>query len=316
MVGLIQKKDKVVVGTTSCAATRKRQGAHRVQYGVTGGRHVGRRWAVRGDSDGFIRNIQSYRGKRRWPLGLDGLPSLVTCQRSKVFGRMFQVCVMAMVWGALTWDTASSVYQGRNMRLRAQPREDISGNTNSRLAVVVEQLEDSSSLSGAPWGDVLSHMNTRLQWEDAGLFVDMYDWESLQRDGLGDADAVMVLGVQDEDMANGIASATLGFDSFIAINSSMLLQEKNRIKGREVSGEGGMYPEWIQNLFFKSSQERVKALEVMTELYERRSSDDLLFSFLVYFNVAVRPIASVVNSTKRGDAGLRELGCMITKCAL
>lgn len=313
MGGLV--RDKIVEPTVCPPTTRRPQRVHR----VTGRRLVGRRWAVRADSDVFLQNFQSYRGKRRWSLSLDGLPSLVTCQRSKVFGRMFQVCAMAMVWGALTWDTASSVYQGirgRNMVSRAHRQVDISGNTNSRLAVVVQHLQDSSSLSGAPWGDVLSHMNTRLQWEDSRLFIDMYDWESLQRDGLGDVDAVLVLGVQDEEIATGIASATLGFDSFIAINSSMLLQKNNRIKGRGVSAEGGMYPEWIQNLFFKSSQERVKALEVMTELYERRSSDDLLFSFLVYFNVAVRPIASVVNSTKRGDAGLRELGCMITKCML
>jgi len=57
-----------------------------------------------------------------------------------------------------------------------------------------------------------------------------------------------------------------------------------------------------------------KAFEAIHDLYHRRTSDDLVLSFLVLVNEAVRPVPEVANSTKRADAGMAELECMVSKC--
>ena len=180
-----------------------------------------------------------------------------------------------------------------------------------QLGVVVPSLHGESIFKGVSWKEVLDHMNTRLSWEDPDLSIQMYDGESLVsvESSLGENDGIMVLGVHDEEMAHQVLDATRGFDSFVAVKSNGILKRENRIKGSRI----GM-TEKILAFFSKEKQERLSASGVIEELVDRVSSDDLFYSFLVYFNVASRPIASVVNSTKRSDAGLQELGCMLTKC--
>lgn len=182
------------------------------------------------------------------------------------------------------------------------------------LGVIVPHVDAPSSFTNVPWKDVLEHMNTRLGWEDPDLSIDVYDPTSLHQLGTRPLDGVMVLGVHDSDIAHRILDVTTVFDSFVAVNSSSVLQRENRIKGSKLMSN---YPGIVENVlgyFLKDRKERIAANKVIEELFNRVSSDDFFYSFLVYFNVAVRPIASVQNSTKRSDAGLKELGCMLSKC--
>ena len=177
------------------------------------------------------------------------------------------------------------------------------------LGVVVPNIDGESIFKGTSWKHVLDHMNTRLSWEDPDLSIQMYDVESLEHVGKSNLDGIMVLGVHDEDLVARILDVTKGFESFLAFNSNQALQQENRINGSRVG-----FVEKMLARFISSSNERMSAIKVIGDLVDRVSSDDFLYSFLVYFNVAVRPVASVVNSTKRSDAGISELACMLTKC--
>jgi hypothetical protein len=228
-------------------------------------------------------------------------------QESKNYGRpragfspYHAICIAFMI--------GSMSFCGRERNASALVQDSAGTRGAHTLGVIVPSIHGESIFKDASWKQVLDHMNTRLSWEDTDLSLQIYDAESLESLE-SSLDGVMVLDVHDVEMANQILDATNGFESFIAVKSNELLENANRIKGSRIG-----LAEKILAFFSKEREERLSASKVIEELVDRASSDDFFYSFLVYFNVASRPIDSVVNSTKRSDAGLQELGCMLTKC--
>lgn len=243
-------------------------------------------------------------------------PRLPQARRRHIFSRVgglqLSTCILLLVGGVSFFGWGG---ERPNVRPNAAPplasQEDLEERVHT-LGIVVPSVQRGSIFKDAIWNDVLSHMNTRLSWEDPDLSIQMYDAESLDSLQRSNLDGIMVFDVHDEAMAEHILAKTRKYTSFIAVNSSTSLQKENRIKGSMIIG-GGIV-ETVLGFVNKDRKERVSASKVIEELYHRVSSDDFLYSLLVFFNVAVRPVASVVNSTKRSDAGLGELGCMLTKC--
>lgn len=181
------------------------------------------------------------------------------------------------------------------------------------LGVIVHP-DETSPLGGAAWKDVLEHMNTRLGWEDPGYSLRVYGvGEPI---GAGEVDGIMALGIKNDDDASQVKAQTASYDSFIAVDSSDFLVDMNRIQGSDVSKKG-RYPgliEAVVDMVLPKQKDARAAVESIMELYGRKSSDDLFYSFLVFINVALQPVPAVQNSTKRSDAGLSELYCMVSKC--
>lgn len=187
----------------------------------------------------------------------------------------------------------------------------------SPMTVVVENIEDESQVLRASWREVLDHMNTRLSYEDPALRFDVVD---LSRGGdleqLAASKVVYALNVQTDNQVEAVLQAVSPLSSFVALNSSKLLESRNtlHISAAPTSGFLSNVGRVLGEAFGGGQAASQNVLSTIKELYHRQSADDLLFSFLVYFNAVTKPVQSIVNSTKRSDAGLNELVCMVKNC--
>lgn len=208
-----------------------------------------------------------------------------------------------------------------------------------RLAVVAP-LSEKSPL-GPDWGTVLPHIAERLTWSDPGLQLRVVDANTFQQNGkkktppplmmtmtsdifIG-VDAVVALGIKNEALAENILSAVKDVGTFTALGSTDVLTNTARMAGLAVSSNDSSKLTGISGILAslqafllpsaRTSQRQSQAFATMRELYNRHTSDDLLFSFLVLVNEAARPVAAVSNSTKRSDAGIDAVSCMVSNCA-
>lgn len=218
----------------------------------------------------------------------------------------------------------------------------IQNEVDVRLTVVAP-LDEQSPL-GPDWGTVLPHIAERLTWSDPGLQLRVIDANSLQQQhdrgkttpaaGGGNAnageafigvDAVVALGITNEALAENIRSAAKGVSTFTALGCSESLTNAARMAGLAVSSTDSSKLSGISGILAsiqafllpsaRTAQRQSQAFATMRELYSRHTSDDLLFSFLVLVNEAARPVAAVSNSTKRSDAGIDAVSCMVSNCA-
>ena len=187
------------------------------------------------------------------------------------------------------------------------------------MTVVVENIEDESHVLQASWGEVLQHMNTRLSYEDPELRFDVVDLASSEGlEQLAASKVVYALNVQADDQSEALLQAVSPESSFVALNSSKLLESRNTVRSAAVSSQKSGFLPFLGRFFgeaFGGGQSASESvLSTIQELYHRRSADDLLYSFLVYFNAVTKPVQSIANSTKRSDAGFREAMCMVKNC--
>ena len=218
-----------------------------------------------------------------------------------------------------------------------------SSTTQNNLAVtitVLAPLSRPSSLGQPSWGEVLTHMASRIPWNDPDISMDILDSRSTTENALADTvnnqGIVVAIGIQnDEDGLTAVTSwlsslptssstTTRNKFSFVALDSHPSLLSASTIDGTPLSlqdpakqqGFAKLVSNVLALLFpsARAAQQRAHTYAMMRELYDRRTSDDLLFSFLVLANEAARPVAAVSNSTKRADAGLDAVTCMISNC--
>ena len=199
----------------------------------------------------------------------------------------------------------------------------IQGEVDVRIAVVAP-LQEISPL-GPNWGTVLPHIAERLTWSDSGLQMRIVDANNIEnKETFVGVNAVVALGIKNEALAQKILSTASDIGTFTALGSVDTLTNAARIAGvpidtkdsSKLSGISGIIAS-IQAFFLPSArtaQRQSYAFATMRELYSRHTSDDLLFSFLVLVNEAERPVGAVSNSTKRTDAGIDELKCMVSNC--
>lgn len=198
-----------------------------------------------------------------------------------------------------------------------------------RIAVVAP-LDEISPL-GPDWHAVLPHLAQRLSWQEPELQLRIIDASSIPTTATskgfsifeGD-DIVMALGITNPSTAEALLAAASAVPTFAALGSVDTLHSAARMAGLPISLTDPVKLEGFSGLLAslqaflvpgaRTAQRRAHALATMQELYTRHTSDDLLFTFLVIVNEAVRPVAAVSNSTKRTDAGLDAVSCMIGNC--
>lgn len=182
-------------------------------------------------------------------------------------------------------------------------------------------------------------MARRLAWTDPSFELVPYDTAELasseasnagnsKKDvfsGISGSDIVMAMGVHDAAHTAAALSYLQSARNALALDSAPSLEAVARVNGRNLpiapgaKDSGGLHSLWaaIQakiSAAAHAEQQHVKALNAVRDLYLRRTSDDLVFSFLVFINEAVRAVPAVANSTKQANVGLPELQCMVTKC--
>ena len=185
------------------------------------------------------------------------------------------------------------------------------------MTVVVPRIDDESHVLKATWREVLEHLNRRLSYEDPALrfeVVDLSGGAGVKQ--LAASKVVYALNIQEDDQAQAILDAVQSSASFVALNSSKILEGRNMIHHAPAptSGPFSFLARFFGAVFGGNQDASNSVLSTINELYHRRSADDLLYSFLVYFNAATKPVQSIVNSTKRSDAGIKEAMCMVKNC--
>ena len=203
------------------------------------------------------------------------------------------------------------------------------GSSAVRIAVVAP-LQEKSPL-GPEWSVVLPHIAQRMEWQEPEIQLRIID-SALITHEIADKnlifqgdDIVIALGITNPNTVDALLPAVHAAPTFAALGSADVLKNAVRMAGISISledpakqgGFAGLLAS-LQALFVPgaaTAQRHAHAYATMQELYTRKTSDDLLFSLLVVVNEAVRPVAAVSNSTKRGDAGLDAVSCMIGNCA-
>jgi hypothetical protein len=194
----------------------------------------------------------------------------------------------------------------------------------TNVVVIIESSANAAaSHFGPPWEEVLSHINRRVSWLDHDINLITVRADSLIKDPtnvLKDVSMVVAVGIKDNEAAERVVEATNSVPSvqtLVSYDSAQPLLEATGMNNLALR-DASQWTQRLQRFFDPSGFAAVKkyrvAVDMATDLFQRKTSDDFLFSFLVLINEAIRPIPDVTNSTKRQDAGLPELKCMIGHC--
>jgi len=160
------------------------------------------------------------------------------------------------------------------------------------MVVAVPSVAADSHVLKATWGEVLPHIAERLRWQDPELgiaVVDLSTGQGMER--LADAKVVYAMNVVDEGQVNALVDSSASAASFVAINSSAILESRNRVLHHD--GPSAGFLSFLKPLFrdaFGDGGKSESVLSTMRELYSRRSADDLLYSWVVDLSLLI-PIA-------------------------
>ncbi|KAL4855815.1 hypothetical protein ACK3TF_003588 [Chlorella vulgaris] len=177
---------------------------------------------------------------------------------------------------------------------------------------------------GVSWREVLEHTATRLSWTDPAFRLSLHDAQLLAGDDEGASSsrsalladvrrsqAAVAIGVADATAAAALAPLLAEASTAVALGSAQQLQAATRLGGRTPGGSLG----FLQRLLGgKQAAVDEQVLHTIAELYERASSDDFLFVFLVLANSYIKEVPAVAMSFAQKNAGLQELKCMVTNC--
>ncbi|KAI3424929.1 hypothetical protein D9Q98_008313 [Chlorella vulgaris] len=177
---------------------------------------------------------------------------------------------------------------------------------------------------GVSWREVLEHTATRLSWTDPAFRLSLHDSQLLAGgdegasssrsallDDVRQSQAAVAIGVADMTSAAALAPLLAEATTAVALGSAQQLQAATRLGGRTPGGSLG----FLQRLFGGTQADvDEQVLHTIAELYQRASSDDFLFVFLVLANSYIKEVPAVAMSFAQKNAGLQELQCMVTKC--
>lgn len=167
-----------------------------------------------------------------------------------------------------------------------------SGSAGINIALIAP-LRRASTIHAVPLGEVFSHISQRLEWTNATFHMSPIDIDeiSAHQNYIESADMVLVTGVDSmNDLLTAIAS---GASNFIALDGAPNYSSYNKLQG---------------------STKLTAILEAVEELYQRATSDDLLFAILILINESLTTIPEVSSSTKAQQGDLSTLLCMVTNC--
>jgi len=167
----------------------------------------------------------------------------------------------------------------------------------------------------ASWAEVMGHMAQRLEWEDLGLHMDVFTDAHVAEEG-GDAafaaaaeqaDLFLFIGIQRPETAHGLAAATMGVPTGLALDCCDELQSASRLLYQPTLP---LLKEASKLLPWSAANKDAQLIATATELFQRGNPNDLLYMVLVLLNACVTPVASAAETPK--DLGV--ILCMVKNC--
>ena len=165
----------------------------------------------------------------------------------------------------------------------------------SALTVVVVPHGKQHRL-GASWQEVISHVADRLAWESPNFKVCIFtDQELSNRDRLTTfeqtmprADIMLVLDVQNSSILDILAKGMQAVPTSIALNSLPELEAATKLDS--ISIETPWQKASAAAIPWSSSAKGTKILQSIRDVYQRNTSDDLLFMLLVLIDAYITKV--------------------------
>lgn len=251
-------------------------------------------------------------------------------QRNKSFG--LNVAVTATPDSAMTSSPPAPVHSSPASPMVPQ------------ILIVYEKPDSLSFFETKPlrqrveWREVLEQMKRKLSWEapngrfdesqngGASLAIETTTAEEL---AVNPAllnlpfPVVMLIGLQDESNVEVLASRLLADRSAVVVLDCspgfQALQRLGQFRPAVQVERGNFLVEWWRGIMgsgggSEAARDR-STYQMVTEVWNRRSSDDLLFLLLVLIhNFTDLSVSSVVAATSSDKTGLRQISCMCTNC--
>eukprot|EP00878_Enallax_costatus_P027242 GHUV01029305.1.p1 GENE.GHUV01029305.1~~GHUV01029305.1.p1 ORF type:complete len:554 (+),score=141.83 GHUV01029305.1:251-1663(+) len=185
-----------------------------------------------------------------------------------------------------------------------------------------------SPYKGATWGQVINHMAQRLQWSDQRFILNVITQQQLKNDKSVREDLLQALGttssssraspmfvgiaISDPGVASYLRSATSALPTVLFWDSGEDMDRSSRVDGFAPATASPLAQMLAQYVGFSGEARSARVMKTLDSLWSRRTSDDLLFIWLVLLNEYVTPVPSVADTTKGTD--LKSLYCMIKNC--
>lgn len=148
---------------------------------------------------------------------------------------------------------------------------------------------------GAPWQEVMSHVAERLTWESPNFKVKMFtDRELSQPDRITafehtaqQADIMLVMDIQRRAALETLTKAMQAVPTSIALNSLPELEAATKLNNITV---GTPWQKASAAIPWSGSAKGTKILQSIREVYQRNTSDDLLFMLLVLIDAYITKV--------------------------
>lgn len=217
--------------------------------------------------------------------------------------------------------------------------------SSKQILVVIDSNNEPSLFKTKPaqqdvsWREVFDHLSEKMAWEAPNERFDNSQGElGIEVMSLDDAlrsqsnshpliPIVMLVGLRNSSPARLEATRRLTADRTTVVALDCIKEyESLQIFGKTFAPALGVahrppnaFIEWIQGLLDGGDmKENRQIYDYITEVWARRSSDDIKFLMLVLINAYYPPyrglLTSVVAATSSDKTGLKEVSCMCTKC--
>ena len=173
------------------------------------------------------------------------------------------------------------------------------------------------------WDEVFNHLNERLQWESINKvnqssidnIFEFLPIQSLNSNYLFNNSIFLLININ-----NNYEKKTIDFlqnqinkKSIISFNSSNELSMYEFYNEYKLSNRN-IVMNYINKLLKNRQYEDEIMLNVVKELYYRKSFDDLVFMVMVIINNFIKPIKSVISVTSTASTSIDQIKCMTSKC--
>lgn len=171
---------------------------------------------------------------------------------------------------------------------------DHSSDGPSALTLVVVPADKQHRL-GASWHEVISHVAERLTWESPSFKVAIFtDKQLSESDQLAkfkhaqeQADIMLVLDVQSKSNVNILKAGMHAVPTSIALNSLPELEAATKLNNITIETT---WQKAAAVIPWSSSAKGTKILTSIRDVYQRNTSDDLLFMLLVLIDAYITKV--------------------------
>ena len=202
-------------------------------------------------------------------------------------------------------------------------REDMDDDSRVKVAVVAPFSSLARGYKGATWGQVLQLMARRLRAVDESYVLHAVDSEALGggedlAGALGGARIVLAWNVQGRgaDVLSGALAGGAGSraEAVVSFDSADGLWEHTRLRGYrpprpEAQERESSAARWWRRLRHK---EEADVFDLAVDLWQRRSSDDLLYNVMLLGHTFAKPVPLVGMALQQAD--LQAVQCMCGNC--